>query len=218
MLCFLYRIYPKVVTNRFYACCMFIFCATSCENHYLNPSAYCHWLEDISHGLRVVTTKGAFQFTLQYKPWEYVTLKEKGRAIKTKKDLESSGRQYQGMQHYNLQLLSKEAKGEVLRVGAGSDEVYQERISYFSYPAQQDFMLIDGKDTLPCLLYHFERSYALAPYCNMVLGFAAKEGLSKEDIQDKTLVYDDRMLGCGKTLLTVKAEDIRNLPEINLPK
>jgi hypothetical protein len=78
---------------------------------------------------------------------------------------------------------------------------------------QKDFKLIDGADTLDCVLYHFERVYGLAPYATMVLGFPLSKTRTS-DYKNKTIGYMDKLFGAGNVYMTVEEEDLNNMPSL----
>jgi hypothetical protein len=169
----------------------------SCGKKELEPKAYIAWVENESNGLKISKKLGEYNFTLQYQPSDYFNAKHGiSEEVKSEKD---------SMQYYTMRIFS-EGKGDVLRYGV-SDQEYQDRIQYFSYEFSKDITLIDGKDTLPCILYHFERSYDMAPFNTLVLGFE-----DRQSKQDKVFSFDDKVLGTGKINLIIQSEDIQRIP------
>ena len=158
---------------------------------------------------------GDFIFTLQYKPSDYILLKENNLATLDMNKWEKEKKEIEGLIQLNLKIESKDSNKEMLQIGATSVQEYTERIQYFSYDAQKDIFLIDGKDTLPCILYHFERSYNLAPYSNLVLGFKSSKKFG-EDQQDKIISFDDQALRQGKINFIIKATNLKNIPSLKL--
>ena len=75
---------------------------------------------------------------------------------------------------------------------------------------QKDISLLDGKDTVPCDLYHFERAYDVSPSATILLGFTA----SKKTKNDKTLIIYDRTFNKGTVKFLFKASELNNKPKL----
>ena len=181
----------------------------NCKKDELSPVEYAAWVENESNGLKVKKNISDYEFTLLYKPLDYVVVREMKSEELKKKLLDERKKELEGMQYYTLKIKSN-TSNDLMKTGISSEDEYYQRLEYFMSPAQDDISLIDGRDTLPCLLYHFERNYGLAPFNNIVLGFAKTE--DKKEQKDKTLIYDDQVLGTGKIQITIKGNDIEQLP------
>jgi hypothetical protein len=123
------------------------------------------------------------------------------------------------MQYLTFRISTPNLKSELLKAGISSLEEYNQRILYCSFQMQNDLKLLDGRDTLNCELFHFERVYNLAPYATFSLGFPlGKMECNGKQINDKTLIYDDKMFGVGRINLTIKGKDIENIPHLLISK
>ena len=186
-----------------------------CGSPDLEPIDYVHWVEDEENGLKVSKVIDDFKFTLQYKPLEYLVAKqEKTHELETKV-LNTELKKVEGMQYYTFSIGSADGQSVLLKTGLDSEVEYYERINYFSFEMQRDLFLVQDNDTLPCKLFHFERTYNLMPMNNIVLGFElTEEEQSGNTYSNKTLIYNDRMLDMGTVRLTIKGENIGNLPKM----
>lgn len=195
--------------NFFYAI-FFALLFFSCGNKELSVEEYISYIDEKENGLFSIKEVENYVFELQYRPIEYIV------ALKSKnlnaKEFEQKKLELDHLQHFNLKIIAKGKNQEMLRTGTASEQEYQYRINYFSYEAQNDIKLIDGKDTLKCVLYHFERSYNMAPYSNLVLGFAKTK--ASDEINDKVVSYDDKVLGTGKINIKINSGDIKNIPSL----
>lgn len=191
--------------------CLFI---TGCAKEKLYPKEYVGWVEDEENGLKVRKQIGEYEFTVLYKPLEYIALmQEKDENIK-KDTLDTRLKQLGDMQYYTLKIKSVSGK-DVLSSGMTGDREYYQRLEYFASYMQQDLMLVDGADTLPCVLHHFERNYGIAPVISIVLGFEKPAA----DVQgnssgDKLIIYNDAVLGTGPVRLAIKGSAIEEIPQL----
>ncbi|MBS1635848.1 MAG: hypothetical protein JST26_07975 [Bacteroidetes bacterium] len=182
-----------------------------CQRASLSPAEYMAWVEDKDNGMIANKDLDDFEYSLLYKPLDYVLAKEESSGILKKEQIEQRRNELGAMQYFTLKITAKNAK-ELLRAGITSEDQYYQRLEYFMSYMQNDTYLIEGKDTLPCLLFHFERNYGLAPYNTFVLGYAGSK--EKQITNDKVFVYDDKILGTGKVMMTVQAKDIEKAPNI----
>lgn len=167
-----------------------------------SPEPYLQAVEKPEQGLRVEKQIGELIFSLQYKPHLYLAIKELGNnasdsAVKAYMESISD------MQYYTFRIQSEKEGEELLKHGISNHTEYDMRVQYCAFRMQEDIKLVDGLDTLYCMLFHFERVYGVAPYATFVLGFSTT-GL----VQDKTLIFEDKLFNSGKIMLTIPKENI----------
>lgn len=182
-----------------------------CHSKLILPAdEYCKWVEDPGNDLSVEKKIEDLNFTLQYTPPAYVWLVQGG---KNPKEIEK----LKDLQYFTFKITDATKKSNVIKKDVSSAEEYYARVEYFYFKMQNDIYLIDGSDTLPCATYHLEPTYNMRPFMVMTLGFAVD--LKKQKVgsnYNKTLIYNDRIFGCGPVLLTIEGEALSNLPELKL--
>ena len=136
---------------------------------------YVQWVRNPKNGLVVKAEKGGVVFTLQYKPLDYLALMETNGAKMSEADFNGVKDRYRGMEYYNLNISTVDKKKDVLNEGIGNPGDYFQRANYISFELQRDLGMVVGKDTFPCKLYHFERTYNATEYRTFVLAFENKE-------------------------------------------
>jgi hypothetical protein len=177
-----------------------------------NIPDYVRWVEDEANGLLVKKEMDNCRLSLQYKPVEYVVLLEKRDPGLTRTAMEKRQKELEGMRYFTFSIRPK-GTSEVLSEGIGSQNEYYERLDYFTSLAQNDFSIVQGVDTLPCLLYHFERNYGVSPENKIVLGFESRPFKAGTGM---ALLYEDRVLGCGKQQFSITAESLDKIPQLDL--
>lgn len=209
-----------VVNNRFHIASVVLIMlacavASSCSRHAgeLSSEEYIAYVNDPKNGLIVSREAGDFLVELQYKPLDYELLMEMGEESGDTTGMELLKKEIGQMQYYVLRIGSKDKKSDMLATDVGSKDDYFNRIGYLSSGIQQNIRLIDGKDTLSCLLHHFERNYKLSSYSNIILAFDANE---HNEANDKTLVLDDEVFGIGRLKLTIDKSAIQKIPALRL--
>lgn len=199
-------------------CLLSILLLTSCGREILAPKEYVNFIRSEKSGLLVSKTIDGFEFSLLYKPCEYIALMQDKDESMSKAALDEKIKPMEGMQYYTF-TIKTESGQELMREGINAENEYYERLDYIVSYMQNDLTLIDGKDTLPCTLFHYERNYNVAPQNNFVLGFEKpKAAAGANAATDKTLVFNDQILGIGKLMLTINSSAIQNIPQLKLSK
>lgn len=195
---------------------------SACVQQVLQPRAYMTWVEDKNNGLKITESAGDYIFNLQYKPLDYIVLINERTDTIDRKKFDKDKEELKDMQYYTFSIAPKNGKTEMLRSNLNYGEEYYQRVQYFSFHLKDDLYLIDGNDSLPCLLCHFERSYDLTPNNKFLLAFplSKKETSKRENgnkyASDKTLIYQDKLLNTGIVKLEVTKNAIDNIPSVKL--
>lgn len=184
----------------------------SCNKERLNPMEYASYIEDPANGLKLDKTVNGYTFTLLYEPVEYKIVKDYRGKVLSKQTLEEECLLYDSLQYFLLRIKNNNSE-DVLKSGLTNEAEYYGRIQYLTSVVQQDLHIVEGSDTLPCVLSHFERDYNLSPYVTLVLGFRSNINPGK-GASDKLFIYEDNAFGTGTIKLQVKADDIDNIPAL----
>lgn len=172
---------------------------------------YVNWMQDLKNGFRKEKRMDDLDFVLQYKPYEYIVCMEQREEKIHDTLLKSRIDELKGVQYFDLKILLNEQEGELLKYKISSNDQYQKRVNYFAFGMQDDIQLVEGNDTLPCVLYHFERTYDVAPYCTILVGF----NLDKNNFQkQKTFLFHDKTFNKGLLKFTFKENRLTNLPKL----
>ncbi|MBA4241928.1 MAG: hypothetical protein C0448_14475 [Sphingobacteriaceae bacterium] len=182
----------------------------SCEKTKLSPNDYVNWVEDNDNGLNVSKDFKGISFHVLYKPVNYIVAKEFLNGGVKKNETGKRITELGNMQYVTLRI-NVSNSNEVLGANLKSQNEYYERLEYYMNNIQDDLMLIEDKDTLPCLLSHFERNYGLAPYNDIVLAFG--ESINKS--ADKLIVFNDRVFGTGPVMLKINNKNLKNAPSVS---
>jgi hypothetical protein len=177
----------------------------------LSAAAYINYVEDPGNGLLKEKEIDDIKFSLQYEPYEYLCIKELGHDSVKKEELQAAIKEREDMDYFVLKIQAKNNNQELLKYKLSDEKQYQERVDYFSFRMQDDIKLIEGKDSLFCRMFHFERIFGVAPYAKFVLGFEK----SKRD-EDKLFVFEDRVFKSGTIKLIITKEDITNIPSLKI--
>jgi hypothetical protein len=175
------------------------------------PDEYLKYIENKVNGLKSEKIIGDIKFIAQYKPFEYVLLKESKLRFYDEDIINKLKNDLSGYYYYTFIISSVNKQSTLLEKNDGKPDYYA-RLTYCSFGMQNDFQLIDGEDTLHCEIFNFERNFGLAPYNSFTLGFPARKMITKE--LPKILIYTDRIFDLGTVKFKTEAEDIKNIPNL----
>lgn len=178
----------------------------------LNVKEYTRWIEQSENGMHTSKKVDDFEFALLYKPVDYLLAMDLKSRQLSKADIQKKKESLKGYQYYTFRIRSTK-DNEFFRTGITDENQYYERLEYFVSNAQNDIMLVEGTDTIPCAVYHFERNYGVSPYNNIVLSFEERDSTHSKD---KVFIYDDKVLGLGKIAIGIQTSDIKDLPKLNI--
>lgn len=118
---------------------------------------YVAWVQDVQNGLHQQVRHEDFGIDVQYKPTAYMLITSPSSSIEDKEELSK-------MQYYNLKIKVTPSFCQQMEKNMPLRE-------YLSYGMQKDICLKQEGDSLPCLLFHYERSLAMKCEASYILGF-----------------------------------------------
>ncbi len=176
---------------------------------------YVNWVHDKENGLKLERNMGQYKFSLQYKPSDYMALKETGDFNMSQNILDEKSKNYDDYYFFTFTIADTIGREEILKSNIRQEGDYFRRIEYFSFGMQKDLFLIEGRDTVPCIMYNYERVYGLAPEANFTIGFAKKK---KYRHLDHVFVFEDKEFGLGIIKMKLKADQLRYVPSLTMKK
>lgn len=200
-----------------------LFFISACNQKKISPEELIQWVDNPRHGLVVTKEFDEYKISAQFRPLIYEIAIESKDENLSKENLTHKIEELGDLQYFVLRIESIDKGSDILKKSGLTQEQYSQRLQYFTTFLQHDLTLIDGMDTIPCCLFHFERNYRVAPYSNFMIGF--KKNLSEYDsiknekevrYNDKILVVNDNVLGIGKVVLVIKKENINSIPQMEL--
>lgn len=187
----------------------------SCGQPHLLPVDYVAWVQDETNGLSQTRSIMPLEVTALYKPLPYIIAQEERTNTIDPQQYTTRTKALEGMQYYTLQVgLEGNRQKDITNYGITDGQAQQERLAYLSFGMQQDIHLVQGTDTLPCRLFHFERSYDLAAHRTFVLAFDQPKGSTPT--QERTLVVELRPFKTGPLKFHYSAATLSNIPNLTL--
>lgn len=189
------------------------FLLVACSSTPDSPMEYLEWAKDNQELLFQQQQSEGYAFELQYRPIPQII----GQELDDLNDKEKYNNRYQelkGLQYYNLYVRPLKAKGmstinqNQLNQPAGLSR-------YLSYEMQKDLYLVENKDSLPCVLFHFESYADLNKKNNFVLAFPRRDTM---DLTPKTIVLKPSVFNQQPISFTYNQETLTQIPALSWQK
>jgi hypothetical protein len=177
----------------------------------LSMNEYVQWVQNPENGFKKQKSINDLLFTLQFKPYEYIVCLEEQKEHIADSTLKKKIAELNEMQYYDLKISLKEGVGELLKYRLNTAQEYTDRVNYFAFGMQKDIKMVEGNDTIPCELYHFERSFDASPNSTILLGFPVKSNSSSTE---KTLLVYDKTFNTGMVKFTFSKDELKKLPKL----
>lgn len=178
----------------------------------LSQREYVSWMQEPKNGFCIAKEMDDLSYNLQFRTYDYIIcIENKGTPV-----ADSLKRQryeeLKGMDYFEFTIKLINGGGELLKYKLTSNSDYSSRVQYFAFDMQKDFQVKYGdSDPLPCVLYHFERTYDIAPYAKFIIGFERPKG---NDFQDIVVEYNDRVFDKGLMKFIFNKESFNKIPKL----
>lgn len=179
----------------------------------LSPTNYVQWVEDPKNGLKKEKEIKDIVFNLLYQPAEYIICQDRKKESITSDELKKELDAHSELEYYNLKIAAKDANGELLKYNLDRGADYKERVDYYAFQFEKDIKLITGTDTIPCSIFHFERTYDVAPYSSFLFAFKIP---AKSKGKDRTIIIDDKIFNKGTVKFFFSEKRIKTLPKLEV--
>jgi hypothetical protein len=178
----------------------------------LSPAQYVSWANERSNGLFASKKIENIEYAIFAKPVDYILSKEILNHVTNENDYSKAKSELSDLQYFDFRITVDNYHDEFLRYNLSSADQYQDRIDYCAFNMQNDIRLLNGSDSIPCVLFHFERSYSLVPYGHFLLAFQ-KTNLTSDHI---TFYFRDNLMQNGIIKLIVNKDALSHLPKLKL--
>ena len=153
-------------------------------------------------------------FKLSYIPAEAMALRELGDFSQaTQATFDTLAKSYEGLLFFDMEISIDHFSEEMIHYGvvANDEASFENRVADDSFGMQKDICLVlGGKDTVPCTVYHYARNYGVSPQNHFMLGFRASR------VKDAVLIYYNQLLETGPVKFALKEQDLVYHPKIKI--
>jgi hypothetical protein len=182
----------------------------ACRPSNLGGKEYVTYIENEDNGLNTSKQIEGLEYHLQYCPQEYLLMKEYKTYGLSQKLIDLKKKEAGSLLYFKLRIKDSKGQGDVLNYNIGSNDAYYRRIEFLSYGFEESIALVSSKDTLYPALYHFERTYGVAPYADFLIAFNSEDFLN----EDLAVLINDRVFDNGLIKFNYKREDLAQLPTL----
>jgi hypothetical protein len=190
-------------------------CLTACEKSRkrLSPKQYITWAKSSEKDLVKKKEINGYKFISKFQPAELLILKNMDESF-TQASVDSLKNIQYGIFNFVMDIGSAIDNQSLLRANISDENEYYQRVYYYTKEVQNDLYVVEGKDTLPCIFYHFEQTYNLSPVNSLVMEFQRKN--PDTEYENVSLIYEDRMLNTGIIKFQYKKSFLNNLPQLSM--
>lgn len=178
----------------------------------LSVKEYSYWFEQNKETFEHEKTVGDYSFKLLFIPPEIKILTE----VSNPNEIDEKYYQERLSELKNKIFCSFEITPinqtqTMLETETNNPTEYGSKLNYFISLAQQDFYIIQNKDTMRSLSYHFENTYGIKKSNTISMIFENRN--SNGDIE---FVFDDKVLNTGPIIFTQQSFNKTSIPQLKL--
>lgn len=186
---------------------------SSCnQKKILKPEKWLQEIENESNSYRKTIVTGDLIYTFQYKPHEYIAMKEVSSLDILKLTLAERKRKLAKTVWFNIYIKSKHDNINPLKRNASGNGEYEQRLNYFLVNAEKNFSLKYNGVEMQMASYFFENNYGLTPSDAMIIGFYIPDEIPSKEL---ILEYEDKLYDNGILKIKLTTDDLLNIPTLN---
>lgn len=176
----------------------------------LSPGEYVQWFKSEENHLRKSESVNELRYTMEYRSPELTALQQLQSENVTRNELDSAIKDMEGLVQFRLEIDVPASGKEFMKHDLKSDADYEPRVKYFAFEMQNDiYILNDSGDTIPCAMYHFERSYGVSPVSVFLLGFSGID--LKKDME---VIVHEKVFANKEIRFVFNATELKNIPQL----
>jgi hypothetical protein len=175
----------------------------------LVPVDYVSWMRNPENGIRKEKQIEEIIYSVQYKTPDYIACIEADNkdSISPAKVTDDGT---ETIHYFDFKMTLENYEGEFLKHKLNSPAQYDSRVKYLAFGIEKDISLVEGGDTIPCTICHFERAYDVAPEATLLLGFVSK----KKYLKKKEFIFHDKLFGKGIVKFTFTKDEMKSIPKL----
>lgn len=176
----------------------------------LRPADYVTWMNRDGNKVSSSEQLDGITYSFTFLPQELIALQHLDDTVNLNRKFTDKLHAISEYQYYILSIATPTGQN-ILSYRTENESEREKRSEYYSFAMQRDIKLVEGADTLACTMYHFENSFGVMPYTNLMLGFERRDTIA--DKNDKTLFFTDNVTGIQASIV-LKANQMASIPEL----
>lgn len=177
----------------------------------ISVNEYVSWFGKKDCPVKKTIEVEGYQYELRYLTADCMALKDLSKEELSKRKLKEELKAREGLFYFLLRVTPVEEKKQKFV------EEESKSISWLSFKSKEDIKVIQGADTLSCVMDLFEPSLGIMPYQSFNIGILKPENKKEENPDtDITLTFMDRVNSGKQIVFTIKASDFKQIPTYKL--
>jgi hypothetical protein len=177
-----------------------------------------NWQSNPEYGYYKMKTVNGFNIGGTYLPASFLLAEELDKREETiVEEKDSLEQNYSNSVHFIMEIESdgERNKGNFLYKDIYGLDDFTDNVNYYNFSIIEDISVQVNGTPFKVVLSNMENTYTLSD--NRKIHFVAvpptqEYGLEAKPIQELLFVYDDEMLGIGRTQFTFRAQDFKTIP------
>lgn len=176
---------------------------------------------DVNEFVKEQKEKSTYEKKIKEVNYKLIYITNEQMALRDIKDLskieqtqfDSIIHNYDSLLFFNLEISIDNFNDDILKYKLEGDmeSSYTQLVDYYAFKMQKDISIVQNeKDTMPCVLYHYERNYGVSPKTNILLGFKIPK------LYNAVFVYENKHLKTGIIKFIIEEKEIKNHPHIKI--
>ncbi len=175
-------------------------------------SEYIPWMENPENGFKVVEKLGDYSLSCQYKPSEYIVLKERKGFNKSIEKINNSIQEFDHQLFFSFTVANKNHGFGLFGNKQISPDLFTEKKNYYTFDGPNNFVLTYGKDTIPNNFTHLEQTIGIKPFSTFLLGF--EKPYKKYPKKNMTLYFKEEFAEFPTQKFVFKRSAIKKQPTL----
>ena len=177
----------------------------SCQSDkVLGASDLKKWIEDDKNGFVQKRTSNGFLFEAQLRPLSYEIANMKLNNQPVESDIKDE------MYYFTIKINAEDGSDIAHFNSNGDIGIIQKNLHYLSFGMKNHIELLDDGEKLPCVYYEFERSFDLAKFKTINIGFEPIASNNKT----KTLIIGGQYFNTPPVKIKFHESDLVKLPKL----
>ncbi len=182
----------------------------SCAKNELGISEYIEFIRSEKNGLSKEIRQDKYKFKIQYEPAEYLALKELRGASITPDKFDCELQRFKD--YFYLDLCVSRIDGNLL-LDIKDSSVYEGLLNHFAFNLAPSVFIVQGTDTLRCLLYEMNNPGSMSPEYHFQMMF---EQPNFKNMSAINFIYSDSLLYTDVISLPILLDRILDIPQIKI--
>ncbi len=162
------------------------FTLSSCAEK-LDNSAFFRFFNTFQSGSYIEKKENGFKYQLQYRPTDFLAITHlRGKEELSGAEIETAKKEFADGLTFCLRVAA-DSNEDVLKKNTFSTEEYYQRIAALNMEFPYLVLGVNDQDTFTCQFHHFERTYNVQPFIQVLFNLSIPEN----KVPDKILFKDE---------------------------